>query len=105
MPELIPVAGACRQQLEQDGSLLCFPYMRRIKAGHALPLRERFALVVSLWQSGHTGDRIAAEWMTVGICGEMFAEEEPPDREGTTPPPACASPLMRIADSVRPSRN
>ena len=85
MPELIPVAGACRQQLEQDGSLLCFPYMRRIKAGHALPLRERFALVVSLWQSGTPANRIAAEWMTVGICGEMFAEEEPPDQEGTTP--------------------
>ena len=59
--------------------------MRRIKAGHALPLRERFALVVSLWQSGTPANRIAAEWMTVGICGEMFAEEEPPDREGTTP--------------------
>jgi len=70
IPEIDAVPGQC--EFRHIPTEFRFSCIRRLHLEEAAQLRERFARVASLWQSATAVDALAAEWLTAGICGELF---------------------------------
>lgn len=81
LPELELEPGELRGRLRRDDTRLSVPLFH--PGGGEL--RERFRRIRELWMSGTPADRLAAEWMTSGILGEIIAEKPAPDDRPATP--------------------
>lgn len=81
LPELELEPGEFRGRFREGGMSLPVPLLH--PGGGEL--RERFRRISELWMSGTPADRLAAEWMTVGILGEIMAEKPAPAGESATP--------------------
>ena len=69
-----------------DGGELTVPLIRPLTMEEAFAFRERFARIGELHRSGTPADSAAAEWMTIGIVGELIAGS--PARQDSPPSPA-----------------
>ena len=101
MPELRPALRLHGSLLKNDaGEELLIPLIRPLSMERAFALRERFVRIGELQRSGTPADTAAAEWMVIGIVGELLADTHS-DRDHA---PSPAARLRALIDADRQFR-